>query len=71
MTVKLHLLSDLHLEFADFIPPTTDADIVILVGDIYTGTTGLSWARETFPHQEIIYPKENIQGFDPALIVEL
>jgi hypothetical protein len=33
-TMKLHILSDLHTEFAAFAPPETDADAVILAGDI-------------------------------------
>ena len=34
--MKLHILSDLHIEFADFVPPETDADAVILAGDNIT-----------------------------------
>ncbi len=33
--MKLHVLSDLHTEFADFSPPDTDADVVILAANIY------------------------------------
>ena len=29
-TMKLHILNDLHIEFEDFDPPATDADVVIL-----------------------------------------
>jgi predicted phosphodiesterase len=53
--MKLHILSDLHLEFAPFTPPQTDADVVILAGDIDQGTRGIAWARATFPDKEIIY----------------
>ncbi len=56
---SIHILSDLHLEFADYQPEVTDADIVILSGDIYIGTQGLSWARENFPDSEIIYVSGN------------
>ena len=35
--MKLHILSDIHLEFAPFDPPETDADVVILAGDIGLG----------------------------------
>jgi len=59
MTSKIHILSDLHLEFDDFSPPETDADIVILAGDIHTGSDGLSWARKAFPDKEIIYVSGN------------
>lgn len=38
--MKLHVLSDLHTEFADFDLPETDADVVVLAGDIGVGTGG-------------------------------
>ena len=59
MTVSIHILSDLHLEFEDFHPVVTDVDIVILSGDIDIGTRGLSWARQKFPDCEIIYVAGN------------
>lgn len=52
---SIHLLSDLHLEFEYYQPRITDADIVILSGDIHLGTKGLPWARQHFPKSEIIY----------------
>ncbi len=33
---RLHILSDLHLEFGTFECPIVDADVTILAGDIYT-----------------------------------
>jgi len=56
---KLHILSDLHLEFADYKPTVTDADIVVLAGDIHKGTLGLKWAREKFHNSKIIYVSGN------------
>jgi len=35
--MKLHILNDLHNEFEDFEPPATDADVVVLTGDIGVG----------------------------------
>ena len=46
--MKLHILSDLHLECAPFTPPPTDADLVILAGDIGQRGKGIDWAREQF-----------------------
>lgn len=57
--MKIHVLSDLHLEFAAFNPEPTDADVVILAGDIGVRSGGIPWARETFPNQEIIYVSGN------------
>lgn len=46
--MRVYVLSDLHLEFTPFVPPTLDADVVILAGDIDVGTRGLLWAQRTF-----------------------
>ena len=41
--MRLHILSDLHLEVdPHFRPPNTDADVLILDGDIAPGTDGLA-----------------------------
>lgn len=53
--MKLHVLSDLHLEFSTFEPFKTDADVVVLAGDIGKKSNGIIWAREAFPDKEIIY----------------
>lgn len=58
-SMKLHILSDLHLEFSEFEPPATDADIIILAGDIGKGNKGVYWARETFPDKPIVYVPGN------------
>jgi hypothetical protein len=51
--MKVHVLSDLHLEFSEFVPPPTDADLVILAGDIHTECRGVEWANQTFERQVI------------------
>lgn len=57
--MKLHLLSDLHMEFSQFDPPATDAGVVVLAGDIHKGDKGIFWARQAFPNKEIIYVPGN------------
>jgi predicted phosphodiesterase len=57
--MKIHVLSDLHLEFDIFKPESTDADVVVLAGDIDVRSKGIAWARATFPDQEIIYVAGN------------
>lgn len=57
--MKLHILSDLHLEFSTFDPIETDADVVVLAGDIGKKSSGIIWAREAFPDKEIIYVPGN------------
>jgi predicted phosphodiesterase len=44
--MKIHILSDLHTEFSNYELQVRDADIIVLAGDISTGTRGLAWARE-------------------------
>lgn len=71
--MKLHILNDLHIEFEDFAPPETDADVVILAGDIGVGTGGLRWAEKRFPDRPVIYVLGNHEFYhhDIALIEEL
>ena len=53
--MKIHILSDLHTEFSDFDPPETDADVVVLAGDIGVGAVGIEWASRNFPKVPVIY----------------
>ena len=46
---RLHVLNDLHMEAGDYTPEQTDADVVILAGDISVGCGGIQWAKEHFP----------------------
>ena len=60
--MKLLVLSDLHVEFAPFVPDAEAiqaADVVVLAGDIHKGVQGMDWARKTFLNQEIIYVAGN------------
>ncbi len=69
--MKLHILSDLHLEFAAFEPPETGADVVVLAGDIGLFTEGIYWARRTFPHQEIVYVPGNHEFYGTERLATL
>lgn len=42
--MKLHILSDLHLSVHPLAPPRTDADLVILAGDIHRPAPAMAWA---------------------------
>lgn len=52
--MKLYVLSDLHNEFSVFDPPSTQADLVILAGDIHTRARGVKWANARF-EKDVIY----------------
>ena len=71
--MKLHILNDLHIEFEDFEPPATDADAIVLAGDIGVGMEGLRWAEGRFPDKPVIYVPGNHEFYhhDIALIEEL
>ena len=71
--MKLHILNDLHIEFEDFVPPATDADVVILAGDIGVGMEGLRWAEARYPDRPVIYVPGNHEFYhhDITLIDEL
>lgn len=60
---KIHVLSDLHLEFGSFSPPKTDADVVVLAGDIALGAKGVDWAHETFPDKPVILLAGNHEAY--------
>ena len=44
--MKLNVLSDLHLSLAALPPPQSDAEIVILAGDVARPAEAIAWARE-------------------------
>ena len=71
--MKLHILNDLHVEFDDFIVPETDADVVILAGDIGVGVSGLEWAAERVTDKPVIYIAGNHEYYhhDIRLIEQL
>lgn len=68
--MKIHILNDLHIEFADFEPPDTDADVVVLAGDIGVGLGALAWIERCFPDRPVIYVPGNHEYYrhDLALI---
>lgn len=76
--MKLALYSDLHLEMIlhrkgalAWEPPTLDAEVVILAGDIASHTHGLKWASAAFrgPHgsPEIVYIAGNHEYYNAQL----
>ncbi len=59
--MKLQLLSDLHMEMAGFSLEVSQADALILAGDIHVGTAGLKWAVDEAErqHKPICYVAGN------------
>ena len=44
--MRIHILSDLHLEYLPFALPDAAADVVVLAGDIDNGDFGIEWAKQ-------------------------
>jgi len=64
--MKLQILSDLHIELAPYEFQRTDADVVILAGDIHLGQSGFKWALENITDQKVIYVLGNHEFYDEA-----
>src|SRR5437016_7624084 len=72
--MRLHILGDLHLEFGTAKVPATDADVVVLAGDIHLGREGRKWARSHFQDKPVIYVLGNHEFYRhsiPALTENL
>lgn len=57
--MHIHVLSDLHLEVAQYDPHRVECDVVVLAGDIGNHAQGIEWARETWPDKEIVFVPGN------------
>jgi predicted phosphodiesterase len=65
--MRLHIFSDLHLEFAPLQPEHPKADVVIAAGDIAQGRNGLNWLKAHFPEQPVIYVLGNREFYRHSL----
>jgi len=67
--MNIQFLSDLHLECAEFKPSQTDADVVVLAGDIAVGVEGVLWAKEVFDGP-VIYVCGNHEYHDAFMTID-
>lgn len=65
--MRLHVLSDLHLEHAPFTPPAVDADVVVLAGDIAPGTAGVEWVHRQLDGRPALYVAGNHEFYGSDL----
>jgi len=56
--MRIHILSDLHLEFAPFQLVQLDADVIVLAGDIHTARMDLSGYEKHFPSSKLFMCSE-------------
>lgn len=63
--MKLHILSDLHLSLGALEPPRTDADVVVLAGDIARPREAVAWAARF--DKPVLYVPGNHEYYGSSL----
>lgn len=68
--MKIQILNDLHTELCDFTIPETDADVLVLAGDIGVGLGGLEWFHTQQFNKPVIYVPGNHEFYhhDTSLV---
>jgi len=72
--LKLHIVSDLHLEHEDMILPKTDSDVIILAGDIDVGVNAIEWIGDHQFDKPVIYVPGNHEYYHykyPTVLFEM
>lgn len=72
--MRIHILSDLHLEFAPFEMNDVGAEVIALAGDVHTGKNGIKWILKTIVDRPVIYVLGNHEFYGqkiPKLISEI
>ena len=73
--MRIHILSDLHIEFGPFELPKVDADVLVIAGDVHTKLNGIKWIKEYAPKDiPIIYIMGNHEFYGekhPRLIKKI
>ena len=60
MIMRLHVVSDLHIEFSNYELQVQEADVLVLPGDIGVGLTGLDYAGKYKKHyRHVLYVPGN------------
>jgi hypothetical protein len=72
--MRIHILSDLHLEFAPFEVNDVGAEVVVFAGDIHTGKNGIKWILQATVDRPAVYVLGNHEFYGqkiPKLISEI
>jgi len=64
--MKIQILSDIHLEFGSREFDFSEADLLILAGDIHLGTKGLEWILNKVQHIPVLYVLGNHEYYKNA-----
>lgn len=65
--MKIALLSDLHLSVYPFEPPATDADVVVLAGDLHRPAAAVEWARRWYDGRPALFVAGNHEFYGSDL----
>src|SRR3954470_22041676 len=65
--MKLHVVSDLHAGFGAFDPPETDADVLVLAGDVDVGVRGIELAKAWARGRPVLYVAGNHEFYGEAV----
>jgi len=57
--MRIHILSDLHVEFGLIAPPDVDADVIVLAGDIGVGMKGIRRIARDLPDKPVLFVAGN------------
>jgi len=68
--MRIHILSDLHIEYSAFTPHVVDADVIVLAGDICSGIRGIVWARQAWPDKEVVFVPGNHEYYRSEIGIE-
>ncbi len=67
--MKIALLSDLHLSVQPMAVPATDADVVVIAGDLHRPAGAIDWARQF--HQPTLFVAGNHEFYGSDLVTTL
>jgi len=67
--MKIHVMSDIHLEGVCYEPTSVEADVVVLAGDIGVGVKGVQWAMMSFD-LPVVYVAGNHEYHDSAFTMD-
>lgn len=65
--MRIHIISDLHLEFGETRFQAPKSDIAIVAGDLEVGRRGLDWIKQQFCEIPVIYVLGNHEFYRQAL----
>ena len=72
--MKIQVISDLHIEFGEYSIDSSQADIIVIAGDVHIGKNGVTWIKKEIPNKPVIYILGNHEYYSntyPNLLYEI